>query len=394
MSDQATNALIAIALGSALAVLLFVPTAAVQYRRDGTLGPRDLATLLSAAVYALALWTYTLLPMPAAGTYVCKTSNLDPLGSIRALWARGPAGGLTGLLSDPVFLQLALNVLLFVPLGFFLRLILRRGVVVAAGVGLAVSLLIETTQLTGVWTLYDCPYRLFDVDDLTVNTAGAAIGSLVSAIFVSRRSRATPMPTTITIGRRLVGMVSDLLFLVLFGGFVALAYRAAAVYGPVSLDVGVQTTLQVALPYAVEVAAVLWTGRTVGEWTISVRAVPRRSRLARWEPLSRVVKLLTGITPPVALLLLGGAWARVGVPAFLAATVLAAVMTPQRRGLSHTLAGLDLRIAWDEEIGREDAPAQPAAAASDADGASGADGAEEASDADEAEEAVEQEAGS
>ena len=370
MSDQATNALIAIALGSALAMLLFVPTAAVQYRLNGTLGPGDLATLLSAAVYGLALWTYTLLPMPESGRYLCKTSNLEPLGSIDGLWAGDPGGGGTALLRDPVFLQLALNLLLFVPLGFFLRVILKRGFVVAGLVGLAVSLLIETTQLTGVWTLYDCPYRLFDVDDLLVNTTGAVAGSLLSVIAVRRRTGDAVMPTRITRGRRLVGMASDLWFMVLFGGFVALAYRAAAVYGPLSLDLEVQTTLQVAVPYGVQVAAVLLLGRTVGEWTISVRAVPRRSGLNRWEPVSRLVKLLTGITPPVALLLLGGWWALVGVPLFLGLTVAVALVTPQSRGLSHTLAGLDLRIAADEELGRDEpqgpgAPVSPRPAATE-----------------------------
>ncbi len=357
MSDQATNALIAIALGSALALLLFVPTAAVQYRLNGTLGPGDLATLLSAAVYGLALWTYTLLPMPASGSYRCKASNLDPLGSIRELWAGDPGGGLAGLLRDPVFLQLALNVLLFVPLGFFLRVILKRGFLVAGAVGAVVSLLIETTQLTGVWSLYDCPYRLFDIDDLFVNTAGAVAGSLLSVLVVRRRTHAVEMPTSLTLGRRLVGMISDLLFMVLFGGFVALAYRAAAVYGPLTLDLGVQTALQVALPYAVQVAAVLGAGRTVGEWTISVRAVPRRSSLNRWQPLARIVKLLTGITPPVALLLLGGYWALVGLPLFLVVTVLAAALTRQSRGLSQVLAGLDLRIARDETLGEAAEPA-------------------------------------
>lgn len=363
MSDQATNAAIAVALGSVLAVLLFVPTAAVQYRRDGRLGPRDLAVLLAAAVYALSLWTYTLLPVPVAGSYRCAGTNLEPFGSTRGLGAGESAtglAGLAGLLGDPVFLQLALNVLLFVPLGFFLRVIARRGVLVAGMVGLAVSLLIETTQLTGLWGLYDCAYRLFDVDDLLVNTLGAITGSLVAATVVRRRARATPMPSRITVGRRLVGMVSDLLFLVLCGGLVALGYRAASGYGPLQLDPDVQTILQVAVPYAVQVVAVLGAGRTVGEWTISVRARPRRSSLNRWEPLGRLVKLLTGITPAVVLVLLGGWWTLVGLPVFLAVTVAAALVTPQARGLSHTLAGLDLRIAWDEEIGAGNAAPPPA----------------------------------
>ena len=39
VGDQGTNALAALILGSVVAVLLFIPVAAVQYRRDGRLGP-------------------------------------------------------------------------------------------------------------------------------------------------------------------------------------------------------------------------------------------------------------------------------------------------------------------------------------------------------------------
>lgn len=42
--------------------------------------------------------------------------------------------------------------------------------------GAAVSLLTETAQLTGIFGLYPCSYRLFDVDDLLLNTGGAGLG--------------------------------------------------------------------------------------------------------------------------------------------------------------------------------------------------------------------------
>src|SRR5262245_25152425 len=72
VGDQGTNALVALILGSAVAVLLFIPVAAVQYRRDGRLGPGALAVLAGAAVYGVALWTYTLLPLPDVGDYACQ----------------------------------------------------------------------------------------------------------------------------------------------------------------------------------------------------------------------------------------------------------------------------------------------------------------------------------
>lgn len=42
MSDQVLNAVIATVLGSVVAVVLLIPVAAVEYRKDGRLGPRDL----------------------------------------------------------------------------------------------------------------------------------------------------------------------------------------------------------------------------------------------------------------------------------------------------------------------------------------------------------------
>ncbi|MDO9496865.1 MAG: VanZ family protein [Nocardioides sp.] len=341
MSDQATNALLAVGLGTLVAIVLLAPVAAYQYRLDGRLEPSDLAVLLSGAVYGLALWTYTLLPLPPAGDYDCLGRQLDPLGSLGAIDPAAPAT----LLRDPAFLQIALNVLLFVPLGYYVRRILGRGVVVATLVGLATSLMVETTQLTGVWNIYDCAYRLFDVDDLLVNTLGAVGGSLLSAVFVRRRERAEPLPTRITFGRRLVGMVSDVLFVVVSGALVALAYRGWCYWTDAAVDRDVQTLLQFGVPFLVEAVSVLAVGRTVGEHVVSVRAVARRPRLVL---LSRAVKLAAGVGPLFGLALLGGWYSAALLPSYLVVTVVAAWRSTDHRGLSHQLAGMDLRIATEE----------------------------------------------
>jgi glycopeptide antibiotics resistance protein len=328
------NALVAIALGSVLAIILLIPTAAVQYRLDGRLGPVDLLVLVTSAIYVLALWTYTLLPLPDPGHYQCQGTRLDPFASIGLIhWPQH--GGVLRLLREPPFLQVVLNVLLFVPLGYYLRVILKRGVVVATVVGFAVSLLIETTQRTGDWGLYDCAYRLFDVDDLIVNTLGATIGSLLSIHLVRRRRAEIVLPTTISFGRRLVSLVCDLLFVVLLGAGIALVFRASHHEVPPWLQLGV--------PLALQALCVLGLGRTIGELTVSLHTQPRRPRL---EPLSRVVKLVLGVgslalyaVPAVGPLLLA---------AWLAVTLVAAYPTREHRGLANAAAGLDLRIG-DEE---------------------------------------------
>ncbi|CAN5531424.1 hypothetical protein BH11ACT8_BH11ACT8_28350 [soil metagenome] len=350
MSDQAQNALLAVVLGSLAAVVLLLPVAAVQYRRNGRLGPTDLVVLLAAAVYGLALWAYTLLPTPAAGDYTCKGKQLVPMDSIRAIGGGGD--GALALIGQPAFLQVALNVLLFVPFGFFVRRVLRRGVVVATGLGLAVSLLIECTQLTGDWGLYACPYRLFDVDDLLVNTLGATIGSLLSMLVVDREARRAPRPTYITFGRRAMGMACDVVFVVLSGAVVAIGWRGYELYVAGrfegQLDNRYQTMLQWLVPLVLEGASVLLTGRTVGERVVAVRAVARR----RWlTPVSRLLKLVFGVGAIFALVLVQTRWGFLALVAYAVLTLLSAARTTQRRGLSHALAGMDLTIDAEPERG-------------------------------------------
>ncbi|WP_051248154.1 VanZ family protein [Nocardioides halotolerans] len=353
MGDQATNALVAIALGSVLAVLLLIPTAAVQYRLDGRLGPLDLTILVTSAIYALAIWTYTLLPMPADHTFACKGSQLRVLGSLGLIHVPD-RGGPLALLREPAFLQIVLNVLLFVPLGYFLRVILHRGVVVATLAGLGLSLLVELTQKTGVWHLYSCAYRLFDVDDLIVNTLGATIGSLLSILVVRRRRPDVVLPTTVSFGRRVVGFTSDVLFIALAGAAAAVAFRGWEIYvrdvAPAEVDRHVQAALQWGVPFAVEAVLVLGFGRTLGEWVVSLHTVPRRRRLL---VPGRIVKLAVGVGPVFVLAPLYdqvvGPLAIGLLAAYAVLTVAFAWRTAGHRGLSHTLAHLDLRIGDDAD---------------------------------------------
>nr|WP_272917738.1 VanZ family protein [Nocardioides flavescens] len=303
--------------------------------------------MVGAAVYAFAIWTYTLLPLPAEDSYTClgaQTRLFGTIGEIRL----PPGGGPLALLRDPALLQVVLNVLLFVPLGWFVRVVARRGVVVATVGGAAVSLLVELTQRTGVWGLYDCAYRLFDVDDLLVNTLGATIGSLLSLLVVRRRRGAVVLPTAVTLGRRLVAMVCDVVFVALAGAAAVLAWRGYELYvREVPVDRGVQAALQWGVPLGLEALLVLTRGVTVGELTADLRTVARRPALVL---PGRVVKLVTGVgslgllaVPPYGVAVLA-AWAVV--------SVLVAWRSRGHRGLANALGGLDLEVDVERGVRR------------------------------------------
>lgn len=339
MSDQVFNAVAAIGLGTIAAVVLFVPVAAYEYRRDGTMSPRDLSILLSGAVYGIALWTYTLLPLPEPGSFRCRVPQTDLFGTIGLIGL--PDDGVRMFLRDQAVQQVLLNVLLFVPLGVLIRLILRRGVLVSTLAGFSVSLLIEVTQRTGDWGFYGCAYRKFDVDDLLVNTLGAIAGALISLPWKRRDEEPRPLPTRITWGRRLAGMVSDALFVLMVGGFVAVLWRGLMLF---VLDTGphrdVQWFLQWTVPFGLQALCVLVLGRTFGELVV---AITTRTDRPGWTVPGRLLKLAAGLGPVYLLVLLsvpGRGWV---LAAYLVLTVLATTK-PDHRGLSHTVAGLRLEV--------------------------------------------------
>lgn len=366
MTGFALSAFAAVLLGLLLVVVGFVPYVAWSYRRRGVFGPGHAVIAAGAAVYGLALWTYTVLPLPTPDE-VCRV-ELEPQLRPFQFLADLQAPGTTQL----VIAQVLLNVVLFVPLGMFVRHLFGRGLATTVLVGFGTSLLIELTQLTGDWWLYPCAYRVFDVDDLLANTTGAAIGFALAPLLrlvpgQPRVDLGDPRP--VTAGRRLLGMAADYLM-------VAITQLAVWVaVGTTLKQTGAMTSAELAeggLPvFAVEltVAAcyllavpLLSGGATLGQRLVLIRPQTEAgTRPATGRVLRRVAAgsggyfLLSAVDTLVessALSLATFAWA--GVSILLA-------WRGDHRGLSGIAAGLrvvDARAVW-----RASTPAERWAAA-------------------------------
>jgi len=353
MGNEVYSAAVAIGLGAVVGVALFVPFVALSYRRRGRLTVGRTLVWAAALVYFLAIWTYTLLPLPDSGAYACAGVNLDVFAFVDDLrQATSP--------TDFAVLQLALNVLLFLPLGFFVRVLGGRGILTALLVGFGVSLVIETTQLTGVWGLYPCAYRVFDVDDLLTNTVGAVLGSVL-ALIVPRRIRggvptdAAAAPHSVTRGRRVLAMVCDGLGATLVGGAVGIGVQIVLEYvvrdhGAVLDGVIAQTTANV-VPIAVWAVVTLATGRTVGDIAVELRYCGGPLPVA----LARPLRFLGGIGGYLLLVQLPGAWS-VLATVFAVASFVVTLATPRGRGLPGLVSGQQVRDAREAPN-----PPQPAA---------------------------------
>ena len=72
--------------------------------------------------------------------------------------------------------QVLLNVVMTIPFGMFLEYCIGASLKKAVAAGFAFTMFIELGQLTGLFFLFKGSYRLFDVDDLMLNTLGTVIG--------------------------------------------------------------------------------------------------------------------------------------------------------------------------------------------------------------------------
>jgi glycopeptide antibiotics resistance protein len=345
VESKVVPAVIAVVGGVVLAVLLLVPFIYRTYRRRGELGFGAGLVAFGFLVYGFALVAYTLLPLPPVDAQWCAThtrfthAQLDPLAIMSDIRQYA------GVLRNPAVQQGVFNVVLFMPLGAFLRLYFRRrGVPTVILTGFLVSLLIECTQRTGNWFLFPCPYRLFDVDDLVTNTLGTAVGVLGAPLL--RRMQGTPAlpadaPRPVTTGRRLLGMLVDLLAVALLGMAVNVAVSLTAWYalerepgsgGPV-LSVWLPAVLLLALPSFAP------SGATFGQRAVRLR----RTRPDGGRPGLRVVPaLLTGTFGYYVLTSLDEYVPGAGLMAFalLVASAVLAWRPRSHRGLSGLASGL------------------------------------------------------
>lgn len=357
--------------GSMIFLAVLGPTLLIQTRRYGRLSFRRLLGAAATSVYAVALVAYTLLPLPdTTANCTLGTAGLElvPGHSIGDILRETQGLSIVSTLTSRASLQVVLNVVLFIPFGIIARRYWGRGPVVSILSGAALSLLIETTQLTAIWGIYDCAYRVADVDDLIANTAGAAIGVALAPILLSwmpsavalRRDRSLPRP--VTVWRRWFGMVLDAVTVQVTSGLLALTLivpqlaitggRApsglVAIAGVIVVGVGT-VTLVVVLP------AALGSGASIGQRLVWLAPEWPPDRAGWWPRLHRASVVALPYTIATVLDQLPDADAGpmqtvVGIVGIVSALiVLVAVASVPfsrgRRGLSLIVAGARLRDA-------------------------------------------------
>lgn len=184
MNVYLSNIFLAVLSFPLIAFFITVPYMIYQYRKFGSIPWLRTLVVYSFVFYLLCAYFLVLLPLPEDRTALvpyAQTPQFVPFNFVHEFLAEttfsisDPSTWL-GTLRDPYIYEAIFNVLLLVPLGMYLRYYFRRTWWQTLAIGFLVTLSFEMTQLTGLWGIYEHPYRLFDVDDLLMNTLGAMVG--------------------------------------------------------------------------------------------------------------------------------------------------------------------------------------------------------------------------
>ena len=120
-------------------------------------------------------------------------------------------------MKSPTVYTVIFNLFLLFPFGVYLHYYFEKKWYQVLILSFCLSLFFEITQLTGIYFIYPKAYRLFDVDDLMINTLGGMLGFLMTkplTVFLPSRSeldqKSYNRGTSISIYRRGIALFIDL----------------------------------------------------------------------------------------------------------------------------------------------------------------------------------------
>lgn len=171
-------AYIALQIGPFIALAFSLPYTIYEYVRSKSVDVWKCTYLYTFCLYFLCAYFVTWLPLPTAETF----AKLKPVSEFIQLI---PFKSFMDIERETLFRDLAIilfNVAMTMPLGYFLREFFHVSLKKAVLLGFLTSLLYEVTQLTGLFFIYHRAYRVFDIDDLIINTLGAYLGFVVAPL--------------------------------------------------------------------------------------------------------------------------------------------------------------------------------------------------------------------
>lgn len=173
-----------------IAFLITIPYMIRQYHKYGSIPLLRSVIVYSFVLYLLIAWFMVILPLPKIEDVAKMTgpwAQLVPFNFIKDLSSIDlnvlSISSWIAAIKSPAVYTVLFNFVLTLPFGVYLRYYFNRKWWEVLTMSFMLSLFFEVTQLSCLFGIYPRPYRLFDVDDLLVNTTGGMIGYALTPIF-------------------------------------------------------------------------------------------------------------------------------------------------------------------------------------------------------------------
>lgn len=289
-----------------VAVAIWIPWLIYTYRKYGYLPLSVLVISFSFIFYSLAAFFLVILPLPATrDTCAMQAPNTQHYSlipfkftedTLKGNWLdiKNPSTYVL-LFKQPAFYQTFFNFLLLLPLGVYLRYYLVEKAYwwKATIVLFCTTLFFEITQLTGIYGIYNCAYRLFDVDDLMMNTFGGVIGYFIApavlAVFPSKKT--IEERAAYLVEKDEVKPMSVLLATLIDLFLVDLSRQWIMVFTKHNEVTSFIVTTLILIVFLVLIP-IIWNGRTLGTAVMRFRY---SSKLSKKTTISRLIKRFIAI---------------------------------------------------------------------------------------------------
>lgn len=285
-----------------LALIAVIPYAILQYRKYGSISKLKLLVFFSFSFYLLCAYYLIILPLPSQDFVAhlhTPWMQLVPFNALHyfitnTVFRPFQPATYVPALKQSAFLQPFFNFALTIPFGLYLRYIWQLSFKKVLLASFSLSLFFELTQLSGLYFIYPRPYRLFDVDDLILNTLGGTFGYLVEPLFAKLfpplsklNADANQKRNVASFSRRAIAFIIDWLILLIIYAALSLLDPSLGLTNFVSYLVGIILYF-VLLPY-------FSNGATIGKQMVKIRLVTEAKTPIGFIPLLVRQLLLYGL---------------------------------------------------------------------------------------------------
>ena len=254
-----------------LAMLITVPYIISQYRKYGSIHSLRTVIVYSFVLYLLTAYFMVILPLPSLDyvlnlktpkyqlipfKFIQDVNSVIHINNFATFWQ---------LFKTKAFLQVLFNIAMTIPFGIYLRYYFKASLTKSIIITFILSLFFEITQLTGLYGIYPRSYRLFDIDDLMLNTLGGIIGyllePLISSILPSREKideKSYNKGFKIGILRRGIAFLIDLFFIYLLITFLPFGKMLNYCFSVILYFIGI---------------SIINKGKTFGKMLVSIKVV-------------------------------------------------------------------------------------------------------------------------